>query len=126
MYAGAMCTSSGDGVELAIFANEECTWYTKSNSFQKIAQYSNGNADDEDGNGMSMYLYSTYAENYIKSAFSEVVSCAKKEYYNPNEDADEDENEDEEQEGEVSEYCQGLMEEEAASMVSFALLHFNV
>ena len=113
-----MCTSSGDGVELAIFANEECTWYTKSNSFQRIAQYSNGNADDEDGNGMSMYLYSTYAENYIKSAFSEVVSCAKKQYYNPYADEEEDENEDEEQEGEVSEYCQGLMEEEAASMVS--------
>ena len=73
---------------------------------------------------MSMYLYSTYAENYIKSAFSEVVSCARKEYYNPNEDADE--NEDEEREGEVSEYCKRLMEEDAASMVSFALLHFNV
>ena len=28
LYTGVMCSPYGDGVELAVFANEDCTWYT--------------------------------------------------------------------------------------------------
>ena len=28
LYMGVMCSPYGDGVELAVFANEEFTWYT--------------------------------------------------------------------------------------------------
>ncbi len=36
LYAGVMCSPHGDGVELAVFANEDCTWYTN----QKVSVYS--------------------------------------------------------------------------------------
>merc|ERR1712194_832555 len=72
-----------------------------------------GAEDDEGGN----VNYIMYAEEFIKSAFSEVTPCLQKEYADPNEEADE-ENEDEDEEEEeyqVNDYCAAIMEEDVVS-----------
>ena len=81
LYIGAMCSPFGDGVELAVFVDDECTMYTNQQSFYKTW---NPNNDNEDG-----YNYLTYAENFIKSAFSEVTPCMQQEFADP--DAEEEE-----------------------------------
>merc|ERR1711935_228826 len=106
---GVMCSPYGDGVELAVFANEDCTWYTNQASFQDVySPY-----DDEDNQYSINYL--TYAENFIKAAFSEVTPCLQKEYADPDEEEEEDGDEEEEQQYTATEYCQGVMEEDAVS-----------
>ena len=73
--------------------------------------------DDEDNNYNINYL--TYAENFIKAAFSDVTPCLQTEYADPDEEEEENddaENEDEEEEQyEVNQYCQGIMEENVIS-----------
>lgn len=117
LYVGAMCSPYGDGVELAVFANEDCTWYTSENSFQNV--YNPYNDDNENN-----VNYLMYAEDFIKAAFSEVTPCGMTQYdeYNADADADEEEEEqdEEEQEIEVSEYCKGVMEEEVVSFSNCA------
>lgn len=112
LYVGAMCSPHGDGVELAVFANDECTWYTNQKSFQ--SEYNPYN--DDNGNNVN---YLMYAEDFIKSAFSDVTPCAQTEYDDPDED-DDNANDDEEEQNEASEYCQAIMEEEVVSFSNCA------
>mmetsp|Transcript_4869 Transcript_4869/g.11104 ORF Transcript_4869/g.11104 Transcript_4869/m.11104 type:complete len:556 (-) Transcript_4869:163-1830(-) len=117
LYVGAMCSPYGDGVELAVFANDECTWYTNQKRFSQVYNYAN----DANGENENNVNYMTYAENFIKSAFSEVTPCLQKEYSDPDEEADENNNEDEEeQKYEVNQYCQGVMEENVVSLSNCA------
>merc|ERR1719203_2839 len=110
LYTGVMCSPYGDGVELAVFANEDCTWYTNQAGFQDVYD---PYADDDEGGNIN---YIMYAEEFIKAAFSEVTPCLQKEYANPEEDEEENEDEDdEEQEYQVNDYCQGIMEEDVVS-----------
>jgi len=109
LYVGAMCSPYGDGVELAVFANDECTWYTNQKAFSDVYNYANDENNEYNVN------YLTYAESFIKSAFSEVMPCLEKEYDDP--DEDDDNAQDEDEEVRAHEYCQGVMEEE---VVSFA------
>jgi len=114
LYVGAMCSPYGDGVELAVFANDECTWYTNQKQFSDVYNYAN----DENNEYNVNYMY--YAENHIKSAFSEVLPCLEKEYADPDEEEDDNENEDENEEEEyrVNEYCEAVMEEDAISLAN--------
>eukprot|EP00584_Thalassiosira_punctigera_P011102 CAMPEP_0172529108 /NCGR_PEP_ID=MMETSP1067-20121228/3256_1 /TAXON_ID=265564 ORGANISM="Thalassiosira punctigera, Strain Tpunct2005C2" /NCGR_SAMPLE_ID=MMETSP1067 /ASSEMBLY_ACC=CAM_ASM_000444 /LENGTH=563 /DNA_ID=CAMNT_0013313103 /DNA_START=68 /DNA_END=1759 /DNA_ORIENTATION=- len=104
LYLGAMCSPHGDGVELAVFVDEDCTMYTNQMSFYNVFDPYN---DNEDG-----INYLTYAEEFIKYAFTEVTSCLDQEYADPEEDNDEDD--DEEEEYEVNDYCQQVMEGDVA------------
>merc|ERR1712238_363973 len=101
LYTGVMCSPYGDGVELAVFANEDCTWYTNQVGFQDV--YAPYAENDEGGN----INYIMYAEEFIKAAFSEVTPCPAKEDDDENEDEDE-----EEQEYAVNDYCAAIMEED--------------
>ncbi len=97
-----------------IFNAFSCSIYTESSppnshyvqSFQDVY-----NHYDDEGNNVN---YLTYAENFIKAAFSEVTPCLQKEYADPDEEEDEDANDDEEEMYEATEYCKGVMEEEVA------------
>jgi len=109
LYTGAMCSPYGDGVELAVFANDECTWYTNQKAFQDV--YNPYNQDDN-GNSIN---YLMYAEDFIKSAFSEVTPCMQQEFADPNEE----ENENEEEENyEANDYCKQVMENDAISFAN--------
>lgn len=107
LYTGVMCSPYGDGVELAVFANDECTWYTNQASFQNV--YNPYGDDDNEYN----INYLTYAENFIKAAFSEVTPCLQKEYADP--DLEDNDDEQEEEVYEANEYCKGVMEDDSVS-----------
>lgn len=105
VYYGAMCDEYGDGVELAVFLDEECSIYTSEVAFNNVYMKEEGN---------DAYNYLTYAENYIKTAFSDVMSCDDPNYFNAEEeqeDADDDENE-------MNEYCKEILKQEALSYSS--------
>mmetsp|Transcript_4744 Transcript_4744/g.10251 ORF Transcript_4744/g.10251 Transcript_4744/m.10251 type:complete len:525 (-) Transcript_4744:145-1719(-) len=104
LYIGVMCDSYGDGVELAVFLDEECSMYTSQHTFNSVY---NPNYDDNEIN------YVTYAENYIKIAFEETMSCLEVEYDDPNEEQDGNAAEEEEERYEMNEYCEGLLNDEA-------------
>jgi len=115
LYVGAMCDSYGDGVELAVFANEDCTWYTNQYAFADVYSF-NANADgnaNDDGNSIN---YLMYAEDFIKSAFSEITPCAQLQFANVNEDGEQEEEDDEN--NEMNDYCQGVLEENAVSFAN--------
>jgi len=99
LYVGANCDDYGDGVELAVYANEECSWYTKENSFEATYTFE---ADDE-GNNVNYY---TYAQEFIKSAFYELTPCNQLVFADPN--AAEGEGQDDH--NEISDYCKGVIE----------------
>ena len=106
LYFSAMCSPYGDGVELAVFVDEDCTMYTNQQSVYDVWNPSNDNE-----NGVN---YMTYAEEIIQSAFSEITPCSRQEYGSPDgfagDDADEDDgNEDE---NEMNEYCREVLEGE--------------
>lgn len=101
VFYGAMCDDYGDGVELAVFLDEECTLYTTEVAFDNIYMKEEGN---------DAYNYLTYAENYIKSAFSDAMSCYDPEYFADN--GDEEAN-DEEEKYEINEYCEEILKDDA-------------
>lgn len=114
VYIGAMCSPYGDGVELAVFLNDECTMYTNQMSFYNAWQ---PEYDNDDG-----INYLTYAEEFIKNSFSEVTSCLQPEYADPNEENDDaDADEDEEEEYQVNDYCQQVMEGDFADFNNCAV-----
>lgn len=104
LYVGAMCSPYGDGVELAVFVDEDCTLYTNQQSFYDVWDPSN---DNEDG-----VNYLTYAEEIIQSAFSQLTPCAQQVYGSPDGYAGDDADEDDEDENEMNDYCQDVLAEE--------------
>ena len=103
LFMSAMCSPYGDGVELAVYLDDACTVYTASES---VYNFLGGKNNGEDG-----INYLTYAEEFIKSAFSEVTSCLLQEYVDPNDAADE---EDAEQEYPMNDYCTAVLEADVA------------
>lgn len=112
LYVGAMCSAYGDGVELAVFADGDCTWYTNQKSFSSVYSYAQANNAEDDGNNIN---YLMYAEDFIKAAFSEVTPCLDQEYDDPDEEDDGNNDEEEEVEYRANDYCQGVMEENVVS-----------
>jgi hypothetical protein len=107
LYVGANCDDYGDGIELAVYANEDCTWYTKENAFSDVYVVE---ADDQ-GNNIN---YITYAEEFIKNAFYEITPCSALVMYNANADAEDgDNNQNQNQDNnnnEMSDYCKGVIQ----------------
>lgn len=100
LYLSAMCSPYGDGVELAVFLDNECTVYTNMATFQSIFQnylYEN-NAEDLSG----------YAETYIKTAFQEAMPCKELDFADPDEVSDDDADY-----GDANEFCQQIFDDGA-------------
>ena len=106
VYYGAMCDEYGDGVELAVFLDEKCSLYTSEIAFNNIYMKEEGN---------DAYNYLTYAENYIKTAFSDVMSCDNPEYYAEGQEEEEEEDANEEENYEMNEYCKEILKDDALS-----------
>ena len=101
-----MCDEYGDGVELAVFLDDKCSLYTSEIAFNNVYMKEEGN---------EAYNYLTYAESYIKTAFSDVMSCEETEYYNPNEEQDEEQEEEQEEEVRMNDYCKDILEQDSVS-----------
>lgn len=100
LYYGAVCNEYGDGVKFALFIDEDCTMYTTQDSFQDVynATYQNDDID-----------LVTYAESYIKLAFSDSMSCLEPEYEEPRGD-DVVLGDDNLDGSEVNKYCKEIFE----------------
>lgn len=104
LYVSAMCSPYGDGVELAVFVDEDCTMYTNQQSFYDVWDPSS-----ESENGVN---YMTYAEEIIQNAFRELTPCSQQGYGYPDGYAGDNADQDnvEEAENEVNEYCRIVLE----------------
>ncbi|KAL3826749.1 hypothetical protein ACHAXA_009358 [Cyclostephanos tholiformis] len=105
LYVGFMCSSDGDGVELAVYLDDQCIMYTNQKSFADIPSY---------------YIYSsedifTMAETHIKSAFTETTSCTDEEFGDPNNEGDES---DDAVSKEVNGYCASIFQSDLVAFNS--------
>jgi len=103
LYVGAMCSPYGDGVELAVFMDDECTMYTNQMAFSSAYDPYNG----QEANGDDGLNYAAFAEIYIKNAFTEVMPCLNEEYADPNEAENQDA--EEEERYEINDYCKQIL-----------------
>jgi hypothetical protein len=104
-----MCTPYGDGVELAVFLDNECTVYTNKATFANVYQnYIQENGLDD---------LSSYVEMFVKSGLEQDMSCEDVEYVTPEEAAAADYNDDDDannnNNGQVNEYCQQIFNQGA-------------
>lgn len=101
LYAGLMCNQEGNGVEIGVFFDEECSLYTTAKSYYDIMP------DDA-----KTYYYMT--QDIVQYTFTNTFPCeqVEVEYINPYTEQ-EDEEEEEEDDGEAaesSEYCNALFD----------------
>jgi hypothetical protein len=107
MYVGFMCSPYGDGVELAIFIDDQCTAYINQKSFADIPSYYIYNSED----AFAM------VEAHIKSAFTETTSCANDEFGDP---ANQISESDDAVGQEVNGYCASIFQSELIAFNSCA------
>ena len=109
LYAGYTCNSDGTGMEIGVFADEDCSILTTT-TFAEVV--SNG------GYGAS---YQSMSSGLVHRVFQQYFDCMNTEYISPGDDAqqeqeDNNENEDEDAEFEANEYCQQLVQDQAIAM----------
>jgi hypothetical protein len=97
LYSSFMCNQEGDGVELAIFLDDNCQLYTASNAYSSLYP------DDQ---------YVSNSQSVVTWPFMNTIDCAAEpEWRNPEEEANGEQNAEEEdgQQYEANEYCQQLL-----------------
>lgn len=98
LYSSFMCNQEGDGVEIALFLDDNCQLYTASNSYSSIYP------DDQ---------YVSNSQNVVTYPFTNDIDCAADpEWRSPEEEANAEEEQAQEENGEAdeaNEYCQGLL-----------------
>lgn len=107
LYAGYTCNSDGTGMDIGVFADEDCSILTTT-TFAEVVE--------SGGYGAS---YQSMSSGLVHRVFQQYFDCMNTEYVNPNEDQDDqdDQNdEDEDDQFEANEYCQELIEEGAVAM----------
>ena len=103
LYAGPMCSASGNGVEVALFLDNECTTYTTQNKFSSLpSYYMYGSSDVFDATKVS-----------FQKAFSETTSCEDLDFENPYNQANDD-GANNGGNGEMNDYCKQLFNEGGA------------
>ena len=99
LYIGVMCSSYGDGVELAVFLDNECTVYTSIAKLRNVYQNYIHENNWQD--------LSSHAEMYIKNAFEIDMPCQQVG------NVDQVQTNDDANTGNVSEFCQQIFAEGA-------------
>ena len=103
IYSGLICNAKGNGVEIAVFADDECTAYIPSQSYGSLMTYEE-------------QTYYSKSESLVRYIFQEDFDCYNPDiqYTNPYDEAQQqqdeqqqDENQEEEQ-LEAGDWCQGL------------------
>mmetsp|Transcript_12669 Transcript_12669/g.27538 ORF Transcript_12669/g.27538 Transcript_12669/m.27538 type:complete len:503 (+) Transcript_12669:218-1726(+) len=107
LYVGAMCSPYGDGVELAVFVDQDCTAYTNQFTYKDVMDVYNDNGDD----------LASLAASYIDSAFTETIPCRALEFDDPNDagnyNYDYDDDDANAQEVGLNDYCQQMLNGDA-------------
>jgi len=102
LYAGLICNSKGDGVEIGVFMDEDCSLYTTAQAYSDVMT-------DSDKTYFSM------SQEIVQYTFTNQFDCQdiEIEYTNPyeeNQDEDEEEEEDDGEAPEAAEYCADLFD----------------
>jgi len=116
IYSGLMCNAQGTGLEIGLFLDEDCTLYTPKLAFADIMQ----DADKTYYNMISDVVEFTFTNDGIECYNPEVVWYNEVDYYYEqmekaqNGEEEEEEAEEDEEEPEAAEWCQELVQEDAA------------
>jgi hypothetical protein len=102
LYAGLICNEKGDGVEIGVFMDEDCTLYTTVKSFTDVMT----TADK---------TYYSMSQEIVQYTFTNQFDCQdiEIEYTNPyaeDQDEEEEEEEDDGEAPEAAEYCADLFD----------------
>lgn len=101
LYAGLICNEKGDGVEIGVFMNEECSLYTTLKSFSDVMSYSD-------------QTYYSMSQEIVEYTFTNEFDCQdiEIEYTNPyaEQQDEDDEDEDNGEAPEAAEYCADLFD----------------
>lgn len=110
LYIGFMCSPyDGDGVELAVFLDNQCTVYTSLKSFSDIPTWYIYNDED----------VFAEAETYIKNSFTETIPCLDEQFGNPAYQPGDDDQAAANDDGyAVNDYCTGIFQEGALAFNS--------
>mmetsp|Transcript_10741 Transcript_10741/g.14218 ORF Transcript_10741/g.14218 Transcript_10741/m.14218 type:complete len:505 (-) Transcript_10741:135-1649(-) len=99
LSAGLMCNSDGSGVEMAIFADEDCSLYYSNHAFKS------------DLEGTFLYALLNETATSIMKPYISAIDCMACEYVALGQDDDDEEEEDNGEGPEASETCQNIMDE---------------
>jgi len=117
IYSGLMCNSAGTGIEIGLFLDDECTLYTPKLAYSNIMQ----DADKTYYNMISDVVEFTFTNDGIECYNPEIVWYNEVDYYYEQmenaQNGEEEEEEEEEDDGEApeaAEWCQDLIDEDAA------------
>lgn len=116
IFSNLMCNAEGTGLEIGLFLDEDCTLYTPKLAFANIMQ----DADKTYYNMISDVVEFTFTNEGIECYNPEVVWYNEVDYYYEqmeaaqNGEEEEEEDEEDEEEPEAAEWCQQLVDEDAA------------
>ncbi len=117
IYSGLMCNSAGNGIEIGLFLDDDCTLYTPKLSFKNIMQQS----DQVYYSMVSDVVEFTFTNKGIECYNPEVMWYNEVDYYYEqmekaaNGEEEEEEEEQDYEEPEAAEWCQGLVGEDAGA-----------
>jgi len=116
MYSGLMCNAEGTGLEIGLFLDDECLMYTPKLGFADIMQ----DGDNTYYSMISDVVEFTFTNDGIECYDPEIVWYNEVDYYYEqmeaaeNGEEEEEEEEDDGEEPEAAEWCQELIQEDAA------------
>jgi len=107
LYAGFMCNQEGNGVEVGVFMDEECSLYTSLKQYADIMDYND------------KYAYYN-SQEIVTLPFSQSFDCSENvEYRSPYGDEEEEQEENNNgEEPEANEYCQRLFDEDTVDLAT--------
>lgn len=99
IWAGFMCNDDGSGIEMAMFADEQCSLYYVEKSFSELMK--------------NTYTYKQLgqASQMIMKPYIDSIDCMECEYKEINQDEEQHEDENRDEDARASETCQNIMQE---------------
>jgi hypothetical protein len=113
LYSGLMCNAYGNGLEIGLYLDEECTMYTPKIAYKDVMQ----SADQAYYGMIHDVVEFTFTNDGIECYDPEVVWYNEVDYYYQNQNAEQQDGEQEEDNGEVPEaaqWCQELVRDDSA------------
>jgi hypothetical protein len=113
LYSALMCNAYGNGLEIGLYLDEECTLYTSKIAYKDVMQ----SADQAYYSMIHDVVEFTFTNDGIECYNPEVVWYNEVDYYYQQQNGEQQEEEQEEDNGEVpeaAEWCQQLVKDDAA------------
>jgi hypothetical protein len=114
LYSGLMCNADGDGLEIGLFLDEDCTMYTPKVAFKDVMQ----SADSTYYGMISEIVEFTFTNDGIECYDPEVVWYNEVDYYyeQMNGEQQQEQEEDNGEAPEAAEWCKEVVENDAVDL----------